>query len=157
MVDSIPVLAGRLLLGVLLAVSLAPLGVGAGWVLYVFSGAVTRASLLVLLMGGAALGAAAGVFLAWLNTDRNSPRWIGVTAVVFLTAASLGAWAGYEYGALQEVPCCAGPDITPVVYIALGASVAANGAGLSLGVARQWVISVKRNRLPRRVRRREEV
>lgn len=143
MVDSIPVLAGRILLGVLLAVALGPLGAGLGWVLYVFSGAVARVTLLVMLMGGAALGAAAGVFLAWLNTDRNSPRWLGVTTVAFLVAASVGAWAGYEYGAMQEVPCCAGPDITPIVYIALGAAAVANIAGLLLGVGRQLTVYLR--------------
>ena len=137
MSDYIPVFAGRILLGVLLAVSLGPLGAGLGWILYVFSGAVTRLTLLVLLMGGTALGAAAGVFVAWLNTDHNSLRWMGIATAVFLAAASVGAWVGFQYGAMQEVPCCAGPDITPVVYIALGAAAVANVAGLLMGVARR--------------------
>ena len=137
MSDYIPVFAGRIFLGVLLAVALGPLGAGLGWILYVFSGAVTRLTLLVLLMGGTALGAAAGVFVAWLNTDHNSLRWMGIATAVFLAAASVGAWVGFQYGAMQEVPCCAGPDITPVVYIALGAAAVANVAGLLMGVARR--------------------
>ena len=157
MLESILVLVGRALLGSLLAVSLGPVGAGLGWVLYVFSGAQTRLTLLVLLMGGAAVGAAAGVLIAWLQLERISLRWVGATAGMLLAFAGAGAWAGYEVGALQEVPCCTGPVITPVVYMALGAAVAANVAGLSQGIAREWVASLGRNRLYRQRRESEEV
>ena len=156
MMNAIPILAGRLLLGVLLALALGPLGAGLGWVAYVFSGAVTRLTLLVLLMGGAAIGVAGAVFLAWLGTNRNSPNWIGGLGVTLLVAAAVGAWAGYQIGSLQEVPCCAGPVITPITYIVLGATATANGAGLSLGIAREWATSLRRNRMPQLGRQSEE-
>ena len=149
------VLVGRTLLGVLAAITLGPLGAGIGWALYVFSGAVSLNTLLVLLMGGAAVGAAAGVLLAWLRFDYNSPLWLGATAVVLLLAALAGAWGGYQYGAVQEVPCCAGPDITPIAYVSLGAAAVAGGIGLVLNIARQVVTSLNRNVLPRQVRRSE--
>ena len=155
MARAILVLVGRTLLGVLVAMTLGPLGAGIGWALYVFSGAVSLNTLLVLLMGGAAVGAAAGVLLAWLRLDYNSPLWLGATAVVLLLAALAGAWGGYQYGAVQEVPCCAGPDITPIAYVSLGAAAVAGGIGLVLNIARQVVTSLKRNILPRQVRRSE--
>jgi hypothetical protein len=135
--------------------TLGPLGAGIGWALYVFSGAVSLNTLLGLLMGGAAVGAAAGVLLAWLRLDYNSPLWLGATAVVLLLAALAGAWGGYQYGAVQEVPCCAGPEITPIAYVSLGAAAVAGGIGLALNIARQVVTSLKRNILPRQVRRSE--
>ena len=156
MARTILVLAGRTLLGFLVAMSLGPLGAGIGWALYVFSGAVTRTTLLVLLMGGAAVGAAAGVLLAWLRLDHNSPRWLAATAGVLLLTAIAGAWGGFQYGALQEVPCCAGPDITPIAYVALGAAVTANGMGLVLSITRQVITSLRRGILPRQVPRRGE-
>ena len=155
MARAILVLVGRTLLGVLAAMTLGPLGAGIGWALYVFSGAVSLNTLLGLLMGGAAVGAAAGVLLAWLRLDYNSPLWLGATAVVLLLAALAGAWGGYQYGAVQEVPCCAGPDITPIAYVSLGAAAVAGGIGLVLNLARQVVTSLNRNVLPRQVRRSE--
>ena len=155
MARAILVLVGRTLLGVLVAMTLGPLGAGIGWALYVFSGAVSLNTLLGLLMGGAAVGAAAGVLLAWLRLDYNSPLWLGATAVVLLLAALAGAWGGYQYGAVQEVPCCAGPKITPIAYVSLGAAAVAGGIGLVLNIARQVVTSLKRNILPRQVRRSE--
>ena len=155
MARAILVLVGRTLLGVLVAMTLGPLGAGIGWALYVFSGAMSLNTLLGLLMGGAAVGAAAGVLLAWLRFDYNSPLWLGATAVVLLLAALAGAWGGYQYGAVQEVPCCAGPDITPIAYVSLGAAAVAGGIGLVLNLARQVVTSLNRNVLPRQVRRSE--
>ena len=155
MARAILVLVGRTLLGVLVAMTLGPLGAGIGWALYVFSGAMSLNTLLGLLMGGAAVGAAAGVLLAWLRFDYNSPLWLGATAVVLLLAALAGAWGGYQYGAVQEVPCCAGPDITPIAYVSLGAAAVAGGIGLVLNIARQVVTSLNRNVLPRQVRRSE--
>ena len=153
---TILVLAGRTLLGFLVAMSLGLLGAGIGWAMYVFSGAVSLNTLLGLLMGGAAVGAAAGVLLAWLRLDYNSPLWLGATAVILLLAALAGAWGGYQYGAVQEVPCCAGPDITPITYVVLGAAGAADGMGLVLSIARQVITSLRRGILPRRVPRRGE-
>ena len=101
------------------------------------------------------MGAAAGVLLAWLRFDYNSPLWLGATAVVLLLAALAGAWGGYQYGAVQEVLCCAGPDITPIAYVSLGAAAVAGGIGLVLNLARQVVTSLNRNVLPRQVRRSE--
>ena len=49
----------------------------------------------------------------------------GSTAALLLLAAIAGAWGGFQYASVQEVPCCAKADITPITYTVLGASVAA--------------------------------
>ena len=153
---TILVSVGRTLLGFLVAMTLGPLGAGIGWALYVFSGAVTLTTLLVLLMGGTAVGAAAGVLLAWLRLDTNSPLWLAAMAGVLLLTAIAGAWGGFRYGAVQQVACCAGPDITPIAYVALGAAVAASGMGLLFSITRQVITSLRRDILPRQAPRRGE-
>jgi hypothetical protein len=124
----------RTVVGVLLAVFLGTLGVGAGWILFVFFGFTAHTSLLSLMLGGAAVGAAAGVFLAWLRMDNNTLLlWLG-TAAVLLLAGGLGAWGGYRFGADQEVPCCAAPEVSPMTYMVLGAVTLSNGVALLLGI-----------------------
>jgi len=131
------VLAGRIVFGVLLAVVLSTVGIGIAWGLYVFFGASSRSTLLTLFTVGAGVGAGLGGFLAWLRLEGDSPPVLLVTVSLALLAGIGGAWGGYEFGGRQEVPCCAKPDITPVTYTAFGATVAANGAALAVGLARQ--------------------
>ncbi len=117
-----------------------------------FFGAVSLISLLALLMGGAAVGAAAGVFLAWLRLGYNTPLSLSITAGGLLLAGIGGAWGGFEYGAAQEVPCCAGPNITPITYVVLGATAAANVAGLLLSIAPPVVTALRRRKQPEQIR-----
>ena len=117
-----------------------------------FFGAVSLTSLLALLMEGAAVGAAvgaaAGVFIAWLRLDYNSFLWLSITAGVLLLAGVGGAWGGFEYGAAREVHGCAAPDITPITYVALGAT----AAGLMLGIAPPVVTTLRRRTQPEQFR-----
>ena len=138
------ILIARGILGLLLAASLGLLGVGIGWGSYVFFGATSRETLLILLMGGGAVGAAGGGFLGWLRLDYNTPiRLIG-TAAALLLAAIAGAWGGFQYGSVQEIPCCARADITPITYIVLGASVATNVIAMALSLTQVALPTLKR-------------
>lgn len=149
---AVPVWVGRVLLGALLGTTLGTVGAGIGWALYVFFGAVSLTTLLILLMGGVAVGAAAGVFLAWLRFDYNPPLLLSVTVGALLLAAIGGAWGGFEYGAAREVPCCAKPDVTPITYVVLGSTAATSAVGLLLGIAPQVVAILRRKNRPGRFR-----
>lgn len=128
------VLSARSIIGLLLAAIFGLLGVGIGWIAYVFFGATSRETLLILLLGGAVVGTAGGGFLGWLRLDYNTPvRLIGMAAVLLL-AATGGAWGGFQYGSFQEVPCCARADITPITYVLIGASLATNVIALVLSL-----------------------
>jgi hypothetical protein len=120
-----------------LAVVLSMVGIGIAWGLYVFASASSRTTLLALFMVGAGIGAGLGGFLAWLRLEGDSRPALLATALLALLAGVAGAWGGYQFGGHQEVPCCAKPEITPVTYTALGATVVANGVALVVGVARQ--------------------
>ena len=138
------VLSVRTLLGLLMGASLGLLGVGVGWGSYLFFGATSLDTLLILLMGGAAVGEAGGGFLAWLGIDYNTPIRLIATAMLLLLAAIGGAWGGFQYGSVQEVPCCAKADITPITYIVLGSALATNLIALVMGLTRMAMPSLRR-------------
>jgi hypothetical protein len=133
------VIAGRAVLGLLLAVALSALGTGLAWGLYVFSGARSFADLFSLFMLGAGLGAGLGSFLAWLSIDRNTRSRLLFMGLLALAVGIAGAWGGYEYGARQEVECCAMPTVGPMTYAAVGAALAANAALLVFGLIRDAI------------------
>ena len=114
-------------------------GVGAGVFVYVASGAVSKTTLEAMLFIGAGLGAGLGASLAWLQLEGNARSILILTALVALLVGVGGAWAGYEYGANREIECCATPEVGPFFYAAYGATMAANGAGLLLGIARELI------------------
>lgn len=136
-------LSARSILGLLLAASFGLLGVGIGWGSYVFFGATSRETLLILLLGGGAVGAAGGGFLGWLRLDYNTPARLISTAALLLLAAIAGAWGGFQFGSVQEVPCCARADITPITYIVLGASLATNVLALALSLTQLVLPTLK--------------
>ncbi len=138
------IFSARSILGLLLAGSLGLLGVGIGWGSYVFFGATSRETLLILLLGGAVVGAAGGGFLGWLRLDYNTPVRLISTAAVLLLGATGGAWGGFQYGAVQEVPCCAKADLTPITYIVLGASLATNVLALALSLTQLALPTLRR-------------
>ena len=138
------VISARSILGVLLAASFGLLGVGIGWGSYVFFGATSRDTLLILLIGGAVVGAASGGFLGWLRLEHNSPVRIISTIALLLLAALGGAWGGFQYGAIQEVPCCATANITPITYIMLGATITTNAVALTLSLTQSALPALRR-------------
>ena len=138
------VISARSILGVLLAASFGLLGVGIGWGSYVFFGATSRDTLLILLIGGAVVGAASGGFLGWLRLEHNSPVRIISTIALLLLAALGGAWGGFQYGAIQEVPCCATANITPITYIMLGATITTNVVALTLSLTQSALPALRR-------------
>ncbi|MCI0860200.1 MAG: hypothetical protein J4N81_15840 [Chloroflexi bacterium] len=138
------VLSVRSFLGLLMGASLGLLGVGVGWASFVFFGASSGDTLLILLMGGAAVGSAGGSFLAWLNLDYNTGLKLVGKAVLFLLAAIAGAWGGFQYSSVREIPCCAKADITPITYFVLGAVVATNVVALALRLTGLGLPSLRR-------------
>ena len=131
------VLSARTLFGVLIGGTLGFLGVGMGWGSFVYFGARSGDTLLLLFIAGAALGTTIGVFLAWMNLDGNSAVRVIATSALFLLVAVGGSCGGYQYGSVQDVPCCATADVTPITYIVMGAVLATSVVALILNVSRR--------------------
>ncbi|MCH8831561.1 MAG: hypothetical protein IID00_02285 [Chloroflexi bacterium] len=125
----------RTLMGLLIGGTFGFLGVGIGWGSFVFFGARSGDTLLLFFIGGASVGAAGGVFLAWLNLDGNSALRLIVMGSLLLLAAAAGSWGGYQFGSVQDVPCCASPDVTPITYIVVGAIVATSVVALIVNLS----------------------
>jgi len=144
-VQPVLVLVGRAVLGVLLAAVLSVIGIGIAWGMFVFWGAVSHVTLLLLFMTGAGVGAGIGSFAAWLRIDL-APRTsvLMAVAMVLILAGIGGAWGGFQFGGTREVACCVGPAIGPITYTTMGATIAANGAALvmvlihGIGLRRDW-------------------
>lgn len=130
-------IAARAGLGILLALVFSMVGVGLAWVLYSFSGALSRTTLEVMFIAGAGLGAGLGGILAWLRLDGNPRSRLIPTTLMAVLVSLAGAWAGYDYGVNREVECCTKPEIAPFSSAAYGAVLAVNGALLFLGIARK--------------------
>ena len=129
-------LAGRSLLGVLLAVALGVLGIAVAWAMFVFFGARSHAVLLAMFMIGAGLGGGVGSLLAWTRIDGVPSRPILLTAALLVVLAGIaGAWGGFQFGATREVECCVGPAIEPITYMVGGTTLFANVAALVMAVA----------------------
>ena len=137
-IQPVLVLAGRAVLGVLLAAVFSVIGIGIAWAMFVFFGAVAHATLLVLFMFGAGLGAGGGSYIAFLRVDwvPTAPMLTAI-GLTLLLAGIGGAWGGFQFGANQEVECCVGPPVTPITYTAIGATLGANAAALVMAVAHE--------------------
>ena len=140
-------LAGRIALGSGLALVLAMFSIGVAWAIFMFSGSQSLATWLVALMFSAGLGAGAGSVLAWLRLDRrNTPVRI-LTVILVVTAGTLGACIGYDYGSNREIECCAMPTVSPVYYTALGGTLGANVAAVTIALVREFVETRGRTRI----------
>ncbi len=133
------------MLGVLLAAMLSVIGIGIAWGMFVFWGAVSHTTLLLLFMTGAGVGAGIGSYAAWLRIDM-APRAsvLAAMALVIILMGIGGAWGGFQFGGTREVACCVGPTIGPITYTVIGATIAANVAALAMvlihgmGLRRDW-------------------
>ena len=130
--------AGRAALGLGLSVAF---GVGcilAGRGLYLFSGSYGWTVWLWVMLAPAGMGAALGAYLAWLTAGAPRPA---TASLVMLAAIALvavaGAWAGYQWGSTQEVPCCVRPRTSSAGYAVFGAMVSANVASVALALFSQ--------------------
>jgi hypothetical protein len=137
----------RISVGSALALTLSVIGIGIGWGIFVFSGAESYFALLTTLMTAAGIGAGLGGALAWLRLDGDTFPTLSIVAVIASLAGVAGAMGGFEYGAVQDEPCCAMPSITPMSYTAFGATVAANIAALLASIARNLTWRRLLNRL----------
>ena len=122
------ILAARLLLGFGLAIFLSMVCLGITWGLFIFAGASSRNTLLIMSMAGAGLGAGIGAYVAWLKLDRSSWSFVSVAILLAVVGGVLGGMAGYQYGANREIECCAEPQTAPFTYTAIGATILANVA-----------------------------
>lgn len=127
--------AGRAALGLGLSVAF---GVGCillGRGLYLFTGSYSWAVWLWLMLAAAGMGATLGGYLAWLTSGAPRPA---TASVVMLAAIGLvavaGAWAGYQWGSTQEIPCCIKPRTSSAGYAVFGAMVSANLASVALAL-----------------------
>ena len=113
-------------------------GILAGRGLYVFSGSYSWTVWLWLMLATAGVGAALGGYLAWLTAGAPRPA---TASVVMLAAIALlavaGAWAGYQWGSSQEIPCCVKPRTSSVGYAVFGAMASANAASIVLALFSQ--------------------
>ena len=134
---------GRTVAGVVVGLILSMTGIAIAWSLFVFFGGRSVDTWVSSLFFGAGFGAGIAAFVAWLHLDRETSRVLGLTALVVISAGVAGAWGGYQYGAAQEVECCAMPTVSPVYYTALGSAVVANIAGLAFASGRAFLTRKK--------------
>lgn len=127
---------GRSIAGVVLGVVLSMIGIVIAWSLYVFFGGHSIELWQASLFFASGAGAGIATFVAWLHIDRENGWVLALTALVVMGAGMLGAWGGYEYGAAQEIECCAMPTVSPVYYTALGSAVVSNVAGVVFAATR---------------------
>ena len=125
----------RTIIGVLFGGTFGFLGVGIGWISFVFFGARSGDTLLLLFIAGSSVGVAGGVSLGWLNLDGNSGIRLVAMGSLLLLAAAGGSWGGYQFGSVQDVPCCATADVTPITYIVIGAILATSVVALILNLS----------------------
>ena len=112
------------------------IGLGLAWGAYWFSSVSTLNVLLYLFLVTIGIGAGIGAFVAWLRIDRNPPLLMMITVTLAILAGFGGAWGGHEYGLNVEGPCCVEPELEPMMYAALGATVMANAAVVLFSLTR---------------------
>ena len=122
------IIAGRILLGLGLGFVLSMACLGIAWGLFIFSGASSRNTLLIMSVAGAGLGAGIGAYVAWIKLDRSSWAFFAIAVLMAVAGGVLGGLAGYQYGANREIECCAEPQTAPFTYTAFGATLLANAA-----------------------------
>ncbi len=137
---------GRLALGVGMALVMAALGVILARMGLLLFGLTSWLAWLTLLIAGAGVGAGLGSAGAWLGLKGAGLRFAAALATLALAAGIGGSWFAYQFGAGVEPACCASPDMGPIAYAVLGATVAANLAALIAGAGGQSILRAWRRR-----------
>ena len=119
---------------------------GIAWGLFIFSGATSRNTLLIMSMAGAGLGAGIGSYVAWIRLDRAPWSAIAFAVLLAVIGGVIGGLAGYQYGANREIECCAEPQTAPFTYTAIGATLLANAAMYLAGVGNLAVCMLRSGR-----------
>ena len=138
---------GRIALGGGLGLVFAIFSIGVAWGTFLFSGSQSLTIWLASLMFSAGLGAGAGSLPAWMRLDRRNTPVLLVTAIPAVAAGTLGAWLGYQYGSNREIECCAMPTVSPAYYTALGATLGANVAVVTISLFREFFERRTRTRI----------
>ena len=137
--------AWRAVLGLGLSVAF---GVGCilvGRGLYLFSGSYSWTVWIWVMLAAVGMGTALGGYLAWLTAGVPRPVSASIMMLAAISLVALaGAWAGFQWGSTQEVPCCVKPRTSSAGYALFGAMVSANLASVALAL-----FSRLRWRLPR--------
>jgi len=129
---------GRIMFGLVLATVLGVVGIGIAWSMFVFWGATSHNTLLLLFFSGAGIGASSGTFLAWFRVDRLPSVPVIILWWLFLAVVgATGALLGYQFGSRQAVECCVGPPLNPIAYMTLGTAISTNLVALVYGIVRQ--------------------
>ena len=129
---------GRIIFGSVLAIVLGVVGIGIAWSMFVFWGASSHTTLLLMFFSGAGIGASSGTFLAWFRVDRLPSFPVMTLMWVLLSIlGGMGAVLGYQFGAKQEVECCVGPALNPIAYMTIGTAIATNVVALIYGLIRE--------------------
>ena len=126
LLGKLAVLAGRGLLGLVLAAVLSMVGLAIVWGLYIFSGVNDRTVFMIVTMGGGGLGAGIATNIAWIKLDRQRSYAVALTFLLCVAGGVFGGVIGYQIGANREYDCCAEPSANPFTYTAIGAAIAAN-------------------------------
>ena len=137
--DRLGLLSGftiRAVLGVGLALFFSAMAVVAARLTYLFFGLTSWDAWFAMFLAGSGVGAAAGSLVNLVGAGPSG-RMVFVTFVLLTVAAGIGgAWAGYSFGNGREVECCARPDMGPLAYSIVGATVVASAAAVLLGVVK---------------------
>ena len=133
------ILAGRIILGVCLALVLSIVGIVVAWGLFLFSGSQSLTTWLSSLYFGAGLGAGISGMAAWVRIDHETHLTLATALVVGVSIGVMGAWGGYQYGQNREIECCAMPVKSPIYFTALGATLGANVGVMVLASIRDFV------------------
>ena len=127
---------GRTIIGVVLALVLATLGVVLGRAVIVFLGLASWGAFFSSFMAGVSIGAGLGSLIAWLWLRHTGRVFIATLFLLAILGGALGGWGGYiYYGVGYEVECCGRRTLVPQVFAVLGATLGANLVALCFGVA----------------------
>ena len=125
-VRRLAILAGRVILGLGLAIVLSMAGLAIAWGLFIFSGATERSTFMIMSMAGGGIGAGIGPAVSWIKLDRQQRYAVILTILLCMAGGIIGGLLGYQFGANREYECCAEPSTTPFTHTAFGATIGAN-------------------------------